>query len=59
MEVDINTLPKSVHGDRNLVIHLSRDGKSWSGTPTMTLEDIIDLRKALRKFIINAKKRKK
>lgn len=59
MQFDINTLPKSIYGDKNLVIHFSRDGISWSGTPNMTLEDMINLRKVLRKHIINAKKKRK
>lgn len=60
MEVRIDEIDKSIcKNNRNIVIHVSHNGHMWNGINTLSLDDLIDLRKAIRKYIIKTKKSKR
>lgn len=39
-------------------IHISHSNNMWNGISHLSLDDLITLRKHLRKYIINSKKKK-
>lgn len=60
MKIDIfesdKTNPAINDPDRKITINMSRDGNSWYGISYLTLEDLKDLKKAIKNYINNKKK---
>lgn len=57
MLVEIHERDKDICKDnRYIVVNVSFTGHSWTGTPSMSLEDLMDLRKSIRKYINSKKK---
>lgn len=58
-EFKIDRLSKDETTGRDIGISVTTNGFQYTGLPLLSLDEIIDLRKALRKYIINAKKKRK
>lgn len=60
MKIDIfesdKTNPAINDPDRKITINMSRDGNSWYGISYLTLEDLNDLREAIKKYTNSKKK---
>lgn len=60
MKIDIfesdKTNPAINDPNRKITINMSRDGNSWYGISYLTLEDLKDLKKAIKNYINTKKK---
>lgn len=49
MEIERDKYPDQY--GRDIIVRISYDGFYWSGTPYLSLEDLKELRKTIRKYI--------
>lgn len=58
MEVRIDKIKPDIKG-KDISLFISHSSNMWTGLPLMSEKDLLDLRKAIRKYIINSKRKSK